>query len=256
MEKASYAGGAAGGGDRLRQLDVHAREIGTVIVRPALVAPPATAVKNADEIEYRLLIAREALEHSRSEDIGLEDIDGGQKDEVLCALATPRGHRNLDRAGGERRAEMPPDEARAAEDEHVLELHPAKTVSSALRRSAARRRFAPARCQGASSAARSSCREARRRKPSSPSPFSRSRASLEREWSRRRSRPRGAARRASAARGPGPHCMPPRQGRDARAARARSSCTRCQASRWSRARACPACGSCASPFSRPRSARY
>ena len=51
---------------RLRQLDVDAREIRTVVVRAALVGPAAPAVQDADQVDHRLLAGAEALERARA----------------------------------------------------------------------------------------------------------------------------------------------------------------------------------------------
>src|SRR5205823_8013902 len=62
VHQALHARGSTCGEDRLRQLDVHAREIRAVVVRSALIAPAAPPMQDAGEVEHRLLAARKALE--------------------------------------------------------------------------------------------------------------------------------------------------------------------------------------------------
>ena len=108
MQHALHAGGAAGIDDALRQLGVQALEI---------------AVQDSDEIDHRLLAGDEAFERAARENVGLDDVDGRQQDEVLGALAAPRRHGDAHAARSERRDEMPADKAGAPDDEHVVELH-------------------------------------------------------------------------------------------------------------------------------------
>ena len=103
-----HARGAAGVDDGLRQLDVHALEI---------------AVQDADQVDHGVPARNQPLERALGEDVDLDDVDGGEQDEVLGALAAPRGHGHAHAARGERGDEMPADKARAADHEHVVELH-------------------------------------------------------------------------------------------------------------------------------------
>jgi len=91
VQQALHAGGAAGGNHRQRQLDVRAREI---------------AMQDADEVDERVLPAYQALEHIAPVDVRLDDVDRGQQDEMLGALAAPRRHRDLDAAPHELGDEM------------------------------------------------------------------------------------------------------------------------------------------------------
>ena len=126
MQQPPDAGRTAGTHDRLRQLDVKAREVRPVVVRAALVAAAAAAVENAREVDHRLAARGEALEGAGREDVGLHEIDGGQKGEVLGALAAACRHPDADAPAGKRGGEMPADKARAADDENALELHSTK----------------------------------------------------------------------------------------------------------------------------------
>ncbi len=71
VQQALHARDAAGVDHRLRELDVHPREIGTVVVRAALVAPPAPAVQHAGKIDDRVAARGELLQHARLIDVGL-----------------------------------------------------------------------------------------------------------------------------------------------------------------------------------------
>src|SRR5690349_6599592 len=115
--------GAAGADDGLRQLDVRAREIRPVVVGPALVRSAGPAVQHADQVDHRLLVAHQPLEHARRADVGLHDVDGGQQDQVLGALAAPRRHGHLEAARHQLGAHVMADEAGAPDYENVVDLH-------------------------------------------------------------------------------------------------------------------------------------
>ena len=144
MQQPAHAVRAAGGDDGLRQLDMHAREIRAVVVRPALVAPAAAPVEDADQVVDRVLAGAQPLEHAGRHDVGLDHVDRRQQDEVLGALAAARGDRDAHAGGGERRDQVAADEARAAHHQHVAVLHApiiaARRLAPHPRWSAARRR--------------------------------------------------------------------------------------------------------------------
>ena len=96
MQEAPHPGRAAGGDDGLRQLGMRALEV---------------AVQDADQIDDRVLGARQALEHRMIADIRFHHVDGGQHDQVLGALTAARGHGDLDFAARELSDEMAADEA-------------------------------------------------------------------------------------------------------------------------------------------------
>jgi hypothetical protein len=108
---------------RLRQLDVHAREIRAVVVRAALVRAAAAAVQDADQVHHRVAPVRKARELRRLVHVGFQHLHGGKQDQRLAALAPARGHGDAGAARRERCNEVAADEAGAAENEDVLGLH-------------------------------------------------------------------------------------------------------------------------------------
>src|SRR4051812_38926192 len=123
MEQAPHSRRAAGTRNRLGQLDVQPGEIRPVVVRAPLVAPPATAVQDARQVDDELAAGCEPLEHSGRKDIGLYDVDRGKEEEMLGALAPTRRNPDANGAPGERVNEVAADETRAADHQDILELH-------------------------------------------------------------------------------------------------------------------------------------
>ena len=71
----------------------------------------AALMQDADQVDDRVLGARQALEHRLIADIRFHHVDGGQHDQVLGALTAARGHGDLDFAARELSDEMAADEA-------------------------------------------------------------------------------------------------------------------------------------------------
>ena len=69
------------------------------------------AMQDADQVDERVLPARETLENAARVDVGFDDVDRGKQDQVLGALAVPRGDGDADAAPRELRNQMPADKA-------------------------------------------------------------------------------------------------------------------------------------------------
>jgi hypothetical protein len=83
----------------------------------------ATAVQDADQVDERVLAARQALEHPARVDVRFDDVDRGKEDQVLGALAAPRRHRDPQAAPRELGDQVPPNEAGSAKNEDPVEPH-------------------------------------------------------------------------------------------------------------------------------------
>ena len=96
MQQALDAGVAAGGDRGKRQLDMRGGEI---------------AVQDADQVDQRVMAARQAVEHAALVDVGFDHVDRRQEDQVLRALAPARRHGDANPAPHESGDEMPADKA-------------------------------------------------------------------------------------------------------------------------------------------------
>ena len=96
VNESLHAAGAAGVDERGRQLDVRFLEV--------------RAVQHADQINHRVVPAHELMQHPGLENVGFHYLYGGQKDQVLGALAAARRHGELLAAAHELGGEVAADE--------------------------------------------------------------------------------------------------------------------------------------------------
>jgi hypothetical protein len=68
-------------------------------------------MQDADQIDDRVLAARQAIEHAMLIDVRLDDVDRRQQDQVLGALAVPRRNGDPHAAPDKGGDEVPPDKA-------------------------------------------------------------------------------------------------------------------------------------------------
>ena len=78
---------------------------------------PAGLVEDADEVDDRRGALREARETGCIADVGLDDIDGRQQEQVLRVVATARRNDDAPVVADEPADEVAADEAGAAHDE-------------------------------------------------------------------------------------------------------------------------------------------
>jgi hypothetical protein len=83
-------------------------------------------VQHAHEVDDRIAASNQLIEQTGRKHVGLDDLDRGKQDEMLCAFAAARRHGHPRPARGKRRHEMPTEKAAAAEDEEVLFTHDRK----------------------------------------------------------------------------------------------------------------------------------
>ena len=87
-------------------------------------------MEDPDQVDDRLLAARKLLENAASADVRFDDVDGGEKDQMLGALAAPRRHGYVDAAPRELRDQMTPYEAGSPDNQDVIELHQGRSSST------------------------------------------------------------------------------------------------------------------------------
>src|SRR5687767_15592740 len=129
MQKTLYAGRPARGHHGLRKLDMHTREIRAVFVRPALSAASTAAVKDTDQVVDRLHAGAETLERAGRHHVGFDDVYRRKEDQMLGALAAARRDCHADPGRRKRSHEVATHEARAADDQHRIDLHRPSTAA-------------------------------------------------------------------------------------------------------------------------------
>src|SRR5512134_3116177 len=83
----------------------------------------ARTLQDSDEVDDRVLFLRQTRENRLVMDIGLHDVDRRQQYQMPGTRAAPDRHRDPQAPFDETGHDMTPDEAGAADDEHIRELH-------------------------------------------------------------------------------------------------------------------------------------
>ena len=80
-------------------------------------------MQHANEIDHRTGARHHFGQHRRVVHVGIDDIDGGQQDQVFDELTIARRHAHAQAARGQQMNDMAPDKTAAADHTDVVEFH-------------------------------------------------------------------------------------------------------------------------------------
>jgi hypothetical protein len=116
VHQTRHAGGAAGGDDLLRQLDVGAREVGTE-------GRARARVQHADGVDHRVRVLEQARERGGVVHIGFDDVGVGQQQHVTGAATPASGNEHLDACFAQAVGDGAADKTGAADDDDTFRIH-------------------------------------------------------------------------------------------------------------------------------------
>ena len=100
--------------------------------RPRADGVLARLVEDADEVDHRSGAARERRQRRRVADVGLDDLDRGQQEQVPGIVAATSGDDDPDAGTGQARNDVPADETAAADDHDLLHQDAAFQLDAAV----------------------------------------------------------------------------------------------------------------------------